>query len=173
MAVAFSYYDTEGKGVLTVAQVKEMCREATSVSPSKSRIQNLVKAFSGGTSTLNLEQFTEALRSENVSPKADGLLRFEKSFFEAKRTSRRHSSRSSAGDSSSSDRQSLGKGGKKASGTGKGSSTSAKSSKSSQSKTSVEGCCFAHGSKRYEFGLHTVTLDSTGRCVDPRIIDDR
>lgn len=149
-----------------MSQVKEMIREATSANPSNSKVANLIKAFSGNSSTLNLAQFTEALRSENISPKADGLLRFEKSFFEAKKTSRHRSSRS---NSESQDSLNLSQ--------KKGSAKTTVSSSSSKSKGSLskvaEGYCFGHSSKKYEFGLHTVTLDSTGRCVDPRIINDR
>lgn len=151
--------------MITKNQVKEMIREATSTSPSTSKVTNLIKAFSGNSTTLNLAQFTEALRSENIAAKADGLLRFEKSFFEAKKTSRRRSSRSS----SDSEGESLGQ--KKASAKTTSSSSSAKS-KSSQAKA-AEGNCFGHTSKKYEFGLHTVRLDSTGRCVDQRIINER
>lgn len=144
-----------------------MIREATNINPSKNKGANLVKAFSGNSTTLNLAQFTEALRSENISPSADRLLRFEKSFFEAKRTSRRRSSRSNSDSEGEQPSES-----KRGSTKTVSSSSSGKSKGSSQSKA-VEGSCFGHSTKKYEFGLHTVRLDSTARCVDQRIIDER
>lgn len=41
-----------------------------------------------------------------------------------------------------------------------------------KSSSERETYCKNHGSKKYEYGLHAVTMDSTGRIVDPRIICD-
>ncbi|KAI2801176.1 hypothetical protein BLOT_011752 [Blomia tropicalis] len=47
-------------------------------------------------------------------------------------------------------------------------------SKSHETIKNVDGLCVRHVSKkRYDYGLHTVTIDTSGRCVDPRIISEQ
>lgn len=107
--------------------------------------------YFGTNGTLSSSEFIDALRCENDFPYADQLLRLEKSYFEAKRAEKSKSNSSKKSQDSGLTRKVV----------------------KSQSLSGQEGACQGHSEKNYEYGLHAVTLDSTGRCVDPRIISDR
>ena len=114
-----------------------------------------------------MEQFADAIRREDGIPAVDRLLRLKKSYFEAKRAtnSEKCNKLGSSDGSSSSDSG-------RATPTDTSTDGGTKSGSKSKSKSKAETLCSFHADKKYDYGLHAVTLDGTGRCVDPRIISE-
>jgi len=150
-----SFYDRENKGALLVAQASELVSDLDPKlkgNKAKERAQRLINSF-GSNDCLNLADFSDALRSDDGFIKAGQLLRLQKSYFDVKRGKSSGSSGSSNGNSDS--------------------KTTPSSARPKSRGSDQEGTCFAHSDKKYEYGLHTVQWDSTGRCIDPRIINER
>ena len=107
---------------------------------------------------LNLEQFADALRREDtLIPQIDRLLHLERSYFEAKRLAKTIKTKPKDGTGSQYSNSD--------------SSGASKPKSKSKSKTK-EVLCSYHSEKKYDYGMHAVTLDTTGRCVDPCIISE-
>lgn len=118
-----------------------------------------------GTTHVDLAHFSAALNIKNSVhiPDAERLLRWSKSYFEdssktpaalkKKEASKSSSKQSSRGSSKSNSRKSKGQ-----------------SKKSLSEKAAL--CSFHKPKSQYHYARHAVTLDTTNRCVDPRIISE-
>ena len=118
-----------------------------------------------GAEFLDLALFSKVLcGKEGLAsfPNANRLLRWNKPYFEQKPSAsqKRTSSKSNRSSSSSARVSSSGS-----------NSTSKTRSKSGGKKEDGTLCSF-HKPKKYHYGRHAVTMDSTARCVDPRIISE-
>lgn len=134
------------------------------------RVAEGLKHFKVSSTSLSLETFSASM-SEHPYPPIGKLLRTEKCYFDAKK---------SVVNSKSADYLSQGLGGATKNASEPDLKTKSRSNKkgakeettTSPSVASVGPLCRHHQPKKYDYGLHAVTLDSAGRCVDPRIICD-
>ena len=166
----FSYYDVENKGALTISQLSELFSD---LAPKQGRNEesaaNLLKSL-GLKTSLDLVNFSNAFRQKDSVhfPNSECFLRWIKPYFddaskkipakiEQPKASRSKSiSKSRSKSSSKSSAKSLDK-------------KKSKERKLSQDKTVL---CSVHKPRQYEYSRHVVTLDTSGRCVDPRIINE-
>lgn len=150
------YYDPNNTGSLSTSQTTELIKD---IDPNLSESQvrdNVKQLFGGSTGAMNLERFTEVLRNENYTTYVDRLLRLERSYFEARKTTQKLGSLDQGGEVSF-----------------KSASTKSKSKSTSQSNFALEGTCFGHAGQKFNYALHAVTMDNSGCCVDPRMICER
>lgn len=139
-----------------MAQLDELIKD---VEANKSKVSNLSNTVKVLGPTVTFEQFCELIK-QNKLPLVNNVLRTTLPYSDAKKSNHFEksnffkaifaNSKSSASDSE------------------------LNVSKKSNAKSSEKNVsyCKNHEGKKYEYGLHAVTFDSTGRCVDSRIISE-
>ena len=156
---AFNYYDQENKGILNNKAINELATDLA----SESKIAQLIKTFLDNNNksnnvVLTQDNFVELMLNQN-NTFPSSWLRLNKSYFDAKQKQKKDKSISRKSNYEQDWKSKMKDG------------NSGSLMKNIEGSASGQSCTY-HDRKKYEYGLHGVTLDSTGRCVDPRTISD-